>query len=131
MSEPNPRNLPSFDQIFGNPLPPHCRLHGYTPPYAISICSVLIYRFEDCAFPPIRTEDFASDLGLRRHSDGFSSKAEYVGALLDVLKMRKNLCLSRHFQQLDKESLFDTFRSGRGVHMTSVMRVGEGGIANF
>ena len=38
------------------------------------------------------------------------SKAEYVGALLDVLKMRKNLCLSRHFQQLDKESLFDTFR---------------------
>ena len=41
---------------------------------------------------------------------GFPSKPEYVGALLDVLKMHKNLCLSRHFQQLDKESLFDTFR---------------------
>ena len=67
-----------------------------------------MFRFEEGAFPPVRTEDFASDLG-RRYS-GFASKAEYVGALLDVLKMHKNLCLSRHFQQLDKESLFDTFR---------------------
>ena len=73
------------------------------------------YRFEDCAFPPVRAEEFASDL-RRRRSDGFASKAEYVGALLDVLKMRKNLCLSRHFQQLDKESLFDTFRlDGQGA----------------
>ena len=80
--------------------------HGHAT-YPLTFCT-LLFRFEDCAFPPVRTEDFASDLG--RRSSGFTSKSEYVGALLDVLKMHKNLCLSRHFQQLDKESLFDTFR---------------------
>ncbi len=34
------------------------------------------------------------------------SKEEYVGILIDMLKMRKNICVSRHFQNLNKGSLF-------------------------
>ena len=34
------------------------------------------------------------------------SKLEYVGIIIDVLKLRKNICISRHFQGLNKSSLF-------------------------
>ena len=68
------------------------------------------FRFEECAFPPVRPEADSASSHTAMSDFGFPSKPEYVGALLDVLKMHKNLCLSRHFQQLDKESLFDTFR---------------------
>ena len=31
---------------------------------------------------------------------------EYVGIIIDVLKLRKNICICRHFQNLNKRSLF-------------------------
>lgn len=34
------------------------------------------------------------------------SKEEYVGIIIDILKLRKNVCLCRHFQTLNKYSLF-------------------------
>ena len=36
------------------------------------------------------------------------SKEEFVGIISDILKLRKNVCLSRHFQNLNKASLFST-----------------------
>ncbi|XP_059082779.1 solute carrier family 12 member 9-like [Tigriopus californicus] len=38
------------------------------------------------------------------------NKSEYVGIICDVLKMQKNICLSRHFSLLDKGTLFRTDR---------------------
>ena len=34
------------------------------------------------------------------------SKWEFVGIMIDVLKLRKNLCICRHFQGLNKGSIF-------------------------
>ena len=39
------------------------------------------------------------------------SKMEFVGIIIDVLKLRKNICVCRHFQNLNKSSLFN---DGRG-----------------
>ena len=39
------------------------------------------------------------------------SKEEFVGIISDILKLRKNVCLSRHFQNLNKASLFSTDKS--------------------
>ena len=36
---------------------------------------------------------------------------EFVGIIIDVLKLRKNICVCRHFQNLNKSSLFN---DGRG-----------------
>ena len=38
------------------------------------------------------------------------SKEEYVGIIVDILKLRKNVCLCRHFQSLNKDSLFSLER---------------------
>ena len=38
------------------------------------------------------------------------SKEEYVGIIVDILKLRKNVCLCRHFQSLNKNSLFSLER---------------------
>ena len=35
------------------------------------------------------------------------SKEEFVGIIGDILKLRKNVCLSRHFQGLNKATLFE------------------------
>lgn len=51
------------------------------------------------------TEDDESKLNKR------VSKEDYVGVILDVLKMRKNVCICRHFQNLDKGSLFSPDRA--------------------
>ena len=39
------------------------------------------------------------------------SKEEYVGIIVDILKLRKNVCLCRHFQSLNKDSLFNIDRT--------------------
>ena len=54
-------------------------------------------RFEG-VFPPLSSK---ADPNSRKFS-----KAEYVGVICDLLKMQKNVCLSRHFQQLNKCHLF-------------------------
>ncbi len=50
---------------------------------------------------------------LRDNEDGCNNSLkftidEYVGTLRDILKMQKNVCISRHFQHLDKGTLFRT-----------------------
>ena len=39
------------------------------------------------------------------------SKEEFVGIIIDILKLRKNVCLCRHFQTLNKDSLFKPGRA--------------------
>ncbi len=71
------------------------------------------------AFPPIgrrrrrrrRREQLQED---REDLDRFS-RDEYVGVIRDLLKMQKNVCISRHFQQLNRGgSIFSGGGGGGG-----------------
>ena len=55
-------------------------------------------------FPPVRAR------GSGGRPSGRFSKSDYVGTICDVLKMQKNVLLSRHFQQLNKSHLFRSER---------------------
>lgn len=42
------------------------------------------------------------ELRTREHTPRFIDHHQYVGMINDVLKLRKNLCVCRHFHKLDK-----------------------------
>ena len=50
------------------------------------------------------------------------SKMEFVGIILDVLKLRKNICVCRHFQNLNKSSLFNDGRGSSSIFGTNARK---------
>ena len=54
-------------------------------------------------------EDLGKNWSIRKSLERIS-KEEYVGIIVDILKLRKNVCLCRHFQSLNKDSLFSLER---------------------
>ena len=52
-------------------------------------------------FPPL------NQLGVDQNGKSIRmTKEDYVGTIIDLLKMEKNVCLTRHFQKLDKGQVF-------------------------
>ena len=47
---------------------------------------------------------------------------EFVGIILDVLKLRKNICVCRHFQNLNKSSLFNDGRGSSSIFGTNARK---------
>ena len=56
-------------------------------------------------FPPARVND---DNYIMSMAPKRVNKKEYVGIVCDLLKMQKNVCLSRHFQLLNKDTMFQS-----------------------
>ncbi|XP_026285624.1 solute carrier family 12 member 9 [Frankliniella occidentalis] len=48
------------------------------------------------------------ELRTREHQPRFIDQQQYVGMINDVLKLRKNLCICRHFHKLDKMAVTKT-----------------------
>ena len=89
---------------------------------------------------PHRGDDFASPLSAfstisfegifpgprsrRDDDDDISnlSKEDFVGVILDVLKMQKNICLCRHFQvkQAQRSNFIAQLQQARSVHMYGI-----------
>ena len=68
---------------------------------------------------PRRTSVF-QELEIRpTESEKRMSKEEFVGIIGDILKLRKNVCLSRHFQGLNKASLFEEMHSKSSIFGSS------------
>lgn len=84
-------------------------LPNYTLEHA-ELCLVFFYRTQS----RYKTRDFDNvsvssstsgklfELRTREHTPRFIDHHQYVGMINDVLKLRKNLCVCRHFHKLDK-----------------------------
>ena len=61
-------------------------------------------------FPPLRqtaqVEGNQEPLSLHSQARIRFNKVEFIGTICDILKMQKNVCISRHFQLLNKGTLF-------------------------
>eukprot|EP00095_Tigriopus_kingsejongensis_P007902 snap_masked-scaffold132_size323655-processed-gene-1.0 protein:Tk07902 transcript:snap_masked-scaffold132_size323655-processed-gene-1.0-mRNA-1 annotation:"solute carrier family 12 member 9" len=85
------------------------RFHGddFNSPYS----AFATKKFEGI-FPFLRTgkEETSSITSHDQNTQESMSKVEYVGIICDILKMQKNVCLSRHFSLLNKGNLFGSER---------------------
>ncbi|KAJ1528503.1 hypothetical protein ONE63_006910 [Megalurothrips usitatus] len=69
-------------------------------------------RYKTREFDNVSVSSSASgklfELRTREHSPRFIDQQQYVGMINDVLKLKKNLCICRHFHRLDKMAVTKT-----------------------
>lgn len=65
---------------------------------------------------PYRTEEFTNNghiFPTREENEKILSPEEYVGTICDVLRMKKNICLCRHFHLLNKSEIAGNIKQNR------------------